>query len=121
VLDSGRSYSGTKCEGKPIFLLSSTKFKTGPKGHPTKVLTEVNIVLSEERTSVVRKTEMFRKNMLSPSAKYKKLWPNITDVSDQPTASIFIQLRQKGLTIKLHGLKPRANYTDRATAACRRT
>lgn len=73
VLDSRRSYSGSKCEGRPIFLLSSTKFKTGPGGHPTKVLTEVNIVLSEERASVARETETFRKNMLSPSAKYKRL------------------------------------------------
>jgi hypothetical protein len=27
----------------------------------------------------------------------------------------------KKLKIKLHGLSPRANYTDRATAACRRS
>jgi hypothetical protein len=28
--------------------------------------------------------------------------------------------RTKKLKTKLHGLSPRANYTDRATAACRR-
>jgi hypothetical protein len=26
-----------------------------------------------------------------------------------------------GIFFKLHGLSPRANYTDRATAACRRS
>jgi hypothetical protein len=31
------------------------------------------------------------------------------------------QLWQNKQTNKLHGLSPRANYTDRATAACRRS
>jgi hypothetical protein len=30
-------------------------------------------------------------------------------------------VKEKRLKLKLHGLSPRANYTDRATAACRRS
>jgi hypothetical protein len=32
-----------------------------------------------------------------------------------------VGLRPSDVTLKLHGLSPRANYTDRATAACRRS
>jgi hypothetical protein len=31
----------------------------------------------------------------------------------------FIFFQNKGITNKLHGLNPRANYTDRANTACR--
>jgi hypothetical protein len=31
------------------------------------------------------------------------------------------RIRSETIKLKLHGLSPRANYTDRATAACRRS
>jgi hypothetical protein len=33
----------------------------------------------------------------------------------------FLNLQNVILSLSLHGLSPRANYTDRATAACRRS
>jgi hypothetical protein len=34
---------------------------------------------------------------------------------------IFMEIQTKTKKNKLHGLSPRANYTDRATVACRRS
>jgi hypothetical protein len=34
---------------------------------------------------------------------------------------VFLTVTEKNKKTKLHGLSPRANYTDRATAACRRS
>jgi hypothetical protein len=44
--------------------------------------------------------------------KLYKLWPNICYNTNKQTNK---------QTNKLHGLSPRANYTDRATATCRRS
>jgi hypothetical protein len=38
-----------------------------------------------------------------------------------PQAKEAMDIKVKGQKKKLHGLSPRANYTDRATAACRRS
>jgi hypothetical protein len=51
-----------------------------------------------------------------------------TDVSEEYIAFILRVIKEesrsqatKKLKTKLHGLSPRANYTDQATAACRRS
>jgi hypothetical protein len=47
-----------------------------------------------------------------------EFWPCLLTFSLKNLSS---RVLSKNVKKKLHGLSPRANYTDRATAACRRS
>jgi hypothetical protein len=50
-----------------------------------------------------------------------EMWEAFVSVCMPYMQTFFLILRVEYKKLKLHGLSPRATYTDRATAACRRS
>jgi hypothetical protein len=51
---------------------------------------------------------------------FHSVW-NKEELYDQRMESIIVSVRKKGDKKKFHDPSPRANYTDRTTASCRRS
>jgi hypothetical protein len=88
--------------------------------------------LSREEPCRIRFRTMWRccKGTIHVALHYARMADTLSIMTwiERPPASVTCAVEHKGRTKlwqqkqnKLHGLSPRANYTDRATAACRRS
>jgi hypothetical protein len=80
----------------------------------------LNNMSSHGKTSLTR--GMVRQTRRKVNCKIKRININV-ECTDAAQSEVYLSIhkKKKKKNNKLHGLSPRANYTDRATAACRRS